>query len=137
MAGQFSKVDQRRITFLSLLSSAATAGATPGTIDQDAVYHTAQDWLERMEEDGFFEEAAPQRSSRPTPAPRGRSDRPASRGQSSRSGSGEFKGFRNPDAPATERQIAAAIKLGADYSEDELADFSMQEISDLMNDLKS
>ena len=131
MAGQFSKVDQRRITFLSLLSSASNFGN-----DVD-VYQLANEWLGRMEEDGFFEEAAPQRSSRPTPAPRGRSDRPASRGQSSRSGSGEFKGFRNPDAPATERQIAAAIKLGADYSEDELADFSMQEISDLMNDLKS
>ena len=128
----FTKTETRRITFLSLLSSASTAGA--GT-DTD-VYGQAKDWLEEMEADGFFEEErAP---ARPTRAPSGRSDRPASRSQSSRNGSrgGDFKGFRNPDAPATEKQIAAAIRLGADYSEDELADFTMQEISDLMNDLK-
>ncbi len=134
MAGQFSKTDQRRITFLSLLSSAATYEAG----SEGSPYTLATAWLAEMDEDGFFEEAL---ASRPTQQRSERSARPAFRGQSSRSGSndrpsGEFKGFRNPDAPATEKQIAAAIRLGADYSEDELADFSMQEISDLMNDLK-
>lgn len=134
MAGQFSKTDQRRITFLSLLSSAAHLVESPS--DDDLAYGIANDWLKRMEEDGFFEEErAP---ARPTQLRSERSARPASRSQSSRNGSrgGDFKGFRNPDAPATEKQIAAAIRLGADYSEDELADFTMQEISDLMNDLK-
>ena len=68
----FTRTEQRRITFLSLLSSASAVAAAEGG---DA-YGQASTWLVQMEEDGFFEEErAP---ARPTRAPSGRSDRPAS-----------------------------------------------------------
>ena len=141
MAGQFSKTDQRRITFLSLLSSAATAGATPGIIDQDAVYHTAQDWLERMTDDNFFEEEAP--APRPTapsssgPRPTFRRpaspSRPPTRGRDNQPFTGQL---RDPDGPPTDKQVAAALKLTDEYSEDDLYSFTKQQVSDLISDLK-
>ena len=141
MMAAMDNTTQRRITFLSLLSSAATAGATPGIIDQDAVYHTAQDWLERMEEDGFFKEAPASRptqrsSSAPRPAsPRQDSpSRPSNRGRDNNT---PFTGqLRDPDGPPTDKQVAAALKLTDEYSEDDLYSFTKQQVSDLISDLK-
>jgi hypothetical protein len=129
---QFSKTDQRRITFLSLLSSAATFDQNE---DVDP-YLNAQNWLERMEDDGFFEEYP----ARPTSAPRGRSDRPASRGQSSSRGRDQARGngggMRDPDGPPSEKQVAFLLRLTEDYTEDEVYDMTKKEVSDLIEDLK-
>ena len=124
----FTKTEQRRITFLSLLSSAVQLAES----NNDA-YTIAGNWLKDMEEDGFFEE---ERTSNPTPQRSGRSDRPAFRGQSSRSSDRPSRGPRDASAPASEKQVNFALRLGADYSREELEEMTMGEIGGLIEDLK-
>jgi hypothetical protein len=139
MAQQFSRTDQRRITFLSLLSSAATA-----TQDQDLSYGLAIDWLGRMEEDGFFEAETARpifeaETARPTQQRSARSARPASRGQSSSRGRDQARGnggMRDPDGPPSEKQVAFLLRLTEDYTQDEVYDMTKKEVSDLIEDLK-
>ena len=143
MAGQFSKTDQRRITFLSLLSSASTFEAPLGgeVASEAEVYEVALKWLERMTDDNFFEEEAP--APRPTapsssgPRPTFRRpaspSRPPTRGRDNQPFTGQL---RDPDGPPTDKQVAAALKLTDEYSEDDLYSFTKQQVSDLISDLK-
>ena len=122
---QFSKQDQERITFLSLLSSAAQAG------ERDP-YKTAMDWLQDMKGDGFFDaDPTPERSA---PSPRRESPSPSGSRGRDRQGSGGFK-LKNPNAPATEKQVAKLLSLTEDYSKRDAEDMTMQEISDLIDAL--
>jgi hypothetical protein len=131
-----SRTEQRRITFLSLLGSAATAGS-------EDPFSQAEAWLANMVEDGFFDEPAEARASRPTQQRSERSARPASRGQSSKSGSrGRDQGsqpfsgqYRNPDGPPTDAQVGAVLRMSDDYTEDELWDMTKQEVGNLISDL--
>ena len=139
MAGQFSKSDQRRITFLSLLSSASQLSTGLGGSGDEA-YNQAFDWLEAMERDGFFEEAPASRpTSPPSSGPRPTLPRPASlsrpptRGRDNQPFTGQL---RDPDGPPTDKQVAAALKLTDEYSEDDLYSFTKQQVSDLISDLK-
>lgn len=141
MAQQFSKTDQRRITFLSLLSSAATTESLRDDPDNTAVFESALIWLQRMEDEGFFEAG----DTRPTPQRSERSARPASSSRPSNSGSrgrdqrGPFTGqMRDPDGPASEAQARLIAQLTDDYTEsDILNDFTKQQASDLIQELKS
>jgi hypothetical protein len=108
--------------------------------DVEGSFSQALTWLEDMEREGFFEEAR----SNPTQQRSERSARPASRGQSSRSGSRgrdqasqSFSGqYRDPDGPPTEKQVEAVLKMSDDYTEDELWDMTKQEVGNLISDLK-
>jgi hypothetical protein len=124
---QFSITDQKRITFLSLLSSAAQ-------FDAADPYNKAIEWLGRMDEDGFFEDEA----ARPTPQRSERSARPASRGQSSSRGRDQARGggMRDPDGPPSDKQVKFLLQLTDDYTEDEVYDMTKKEVSDLIEDLK-
>jgi hypothetical protein len=126
----------KRITFLSLLSSAANLAAG---YDSDAAYGTATDWLNQMQDDGFFEEA------RPTPAPSTGRSAPSRRQASSTPSqtrgrdqqSGTFSGnYRDPDGPPTDKQVGAVLAMTADYTEDELYGMTKAEVGDLISDLK-
>lgn len=126
-----SKTEVKRISFLSLLNSAAIA--TP-----DNAYDTATDWLAQMEEDGFMAEEAG--SSRPTRGSGSRSGTSNGRGsgsRSSRSGgrSGGGGQMRDPDGPPTDKQVRLVLGRTDDYSEDELYDMTKAEVSDLIEDL--
>lgn len=66
MAQQFSETDIKRITFLSLINAAASAGP-------DSAYETATEWLIEMEKDGYFEDA-PKASPKPKPTLKPSSD---------------------------------------------------------------
>ena len=137
MAQQFSKTDQRRITFLSLLSSAVTLMAG-GALESP--YAQASEWLASMEDDGFFE------VERPTPArtngqnrTSGRSaspSRPSNRGRNG--GNTPYSGqpLRDPDGPPSEAQVNTILKLTDDYSFDEAWRLTKQQASDLISDLK-
>jgi len=131
------KTTQRRISFLSLLSSAASfegAGENPYTL--------ATDWLAAMEDDGFFEAAPAARpTQRSSSAPNRPSPRQGSGSQSSSRGrdnnSGTFSGnLRDPDGPPTEKQVFALLKLTDDYHEDDVWEMTKQQVSDLISDLK-
>ena len=108
--------EQRRISFLSLLSSAA-AYSSP---DYNDAYDQAGAWLRRMHEDGYFDEGA----SRPTSQPS-----PTSRGQGSRSSNGS-------GGNATPKQVSLLLKLTEDYSRSDLEAMSKNEASDLITQLK-
>ena len=126
---QFTKTEVRRITFLSLLNSAVHTG-------DDDPYEYAQQWLARMESDGFFDEEVG--SSRPTQRSGGRngySNGRGSSGRSSRSGNNRGGGMRDPDGPPSDKQVAFVLKLTDEYSEDELYDMTKKQVSDLIEDL--
>lgn len=144
---QFSKTDQRRITFLSLLSSAATILAQVER-GEDNAYELASQWLATMEADGFF--GSPRWSgpgadeARPTQQRSERSARPASNGRSSNSGSrgrdqarGNGQGMRDPDGPPTKPQVDFLLKLTDDYTREDIEDMSKKEVSELIEDLKA
>jgi len=130
------KTTQKRITFLSLLSSAATYGG------EREPYDLANYWLQAMEEDGFFEAAPAARpTQRSSSAPNRPSPRQGSGSQSSSRGrdnnSGSFSGnLRDPDGPPTEKQVFALLKLTDDYHEDDVWEMTKQQVSDLISDLK-
>ena len=147
MAGQFSKTDQRRITFLSLLSSASTAVSNADVVDANDVYAIATNWLSDMEGDSRFFDQEAQIMSRPTSpsssGPRPASPRPASPSRPptrGRDGGNKtpYSGqpLRDPDGPPTDAQVATALKLTDEYSEDDLYSFTKQQVSDLISDLK-
>jgi len=119
MAQQFSKTDQKRITFLSVFA----------TLEGD--YDSALQTVEQMEADGFFEGNSGSRSS-------GRSERSCGRGSSSRSSSrssGGGGGMRDPDGPPTEKQVNAVLKFTDDYNDSELWDMSKKQVSELIDEL--
>jgi hypothetical protein len=129
MAQDLSAATQRRITLLAILP---TVG---GDLDAALEIFTA------IEEDGRFFDAGG-RDSRPTSAPRGRSDKPAFSGRSSRSGNsrgsggGQWDGrMQNPDGPPSEKQVGKLLSLTDDYTADEIWDMSKKEVSDLISDL--
>lgn len=122
---QFSKTDQRRVTFLSLLSSAALYADDP--------YGEASSLLERMEEDGFFEVEASRPTSRPSSGRSSTSERRGSFSRPSNRGGGIM---RDPDGPPSEKQVNYALTLTADYTKDELFSMSKRAVSDLIEDLK-
>lgn len=140
MANQFSKTDQRRITFLSLLSSAASMAAAGDMLPGDT-YSQAGDWLAQMEDDGFFEaevrsERPPTR--RPSSGRSAGSRRPASSSRQSSGGNGGFSGnMRDPSGPPTDKQVAKVFSLTQDYTEDELYDMTKADVSALIEDLLS
>lgn len=125
---QFTKTEVRRISFLSLLGSAVHTG-------DDDPYEYAQQWLARMESDGFFDEEVG--GSRPTQRSGGRngySNGRGSSGRSSRSGN-RGGGMRDPDGPPSDKQVAFVLKLTDEYSEDDLYDMTKKQVSDLIEDL--
>lgn len=130
----FSKTDQNRITFLSLLSSAVQFSDEP--------YQQALDWLQDMNGDGFFEEevSAPS-SSRPerSSAGRGSSTKSGSRGRDRARGGGSNGGFtiKDPSAPATKAQIGKLLSLTEDYTWEEAEEFTKGEISAVIDELVS
>jgi hypothetical protein len=128
---ELSKTDQRRITFLSLLSSAATLGTDSNP------YATAIDWLAAMEDDGFFASnptsQRSERSARPESSSRSSNNGPRGRDRDSKPFSGQL---RDPDGPPTDNQVNAVLKMSDDYTRRELEDMTKQEVSDLINDLK-
>lgn len=125
-----SETDQKRITFLSLLSSAVSLDGDP--------YQQATSWLSDMEDDGFFERGGPA----PTSGRRQTSSRQASpsRSQTRGGGGGYDKPYsgqplRDPGGEPTDRQVAKVFTLTKDYSEDELYSMTKQEVSDLIANL--
>ena len=130
---------QRRITFLSLLSSASTYLSAEDA--QGEPYERAIFWLSEMVRDNFFEAEAPapRPTSPPSSGPRPTFRRPASpsrpptRGRDNQPFTGQL---RDPDGPPTDKQVAAALKLTDEYSEDDLYSFTKQQVSDLISDLK-
>lgn len=127
---QFTKTEVRRISFLSLLGSAAEVCSDP-----DEAYGMAQDWLKQMEDDGFFDQEVG--GSRPTQRSGGRngySNGRGSSGRSSRSGN-RGGGMRDPDGPPSDKQVAFVLKLTDEYSEDDLYDMTKKQVSDLIEDL--
>lgn len=122
MAQQFSKTDQKRISFLSVFA----------TLEGD--YDQSLQVIEQMESDGFFDQG--NSSSRSS----GRSGRSSGRASSSRSSnrgrSGGFDGkMKDPDGPPTDAQVRKVLSLTDDYGEDELYDMSKQDVSNLIQDL--
>lgn len=131
----FTKTETRRITFLSLLSSASN-------VKFEDAYSQAKTWLEDMEEDGFFtEEVSNPSSSRPSggsarPASPSRSGNPG-RGPSVPRGGGYSGGMRDPDGPPSDKQVQTVLKNTSDYTRDELFEMTKQEVSNLIDDLFS
>lgn len=123
---EMDKKTQERISFLSLLSSAANFADDP--------YDQAKEWLAQMQEDGFFSGGGSPRSSKPSGRSGGRGSSSRSSGNS-RGGNSGGGGMRNPNGPPTDKQVAKVLSLTDEYSEDELYDFSKSEISDLIDDL--
>lgn len=133
MAQQFSEADQKRITFLSLLSSAATANQDM----PDAVYAIAKGWLSDMEEDGFFEESRPTQQRSEPSARRGSSGRQSNGGNRGRNGGGGFSGnMQNPDGPPSDKQVNFLLTLTDEYSRREIEDMTKADVSALIEDLK-
>ncbi len=125
-----SRTEIRRITFLSLLSSAVQIHN-----EEETAYDIAGYFLKRMEDDGFLDEEVG--SSRPTQRSGGRngySNGRGSSGRSSRSGN-RGGGMRDPDGPPSDKQVAFVLKLTDEYSEDELYDMTKKQVSDLIEDL--
>lgn len=125
-----SKTEVRRISFLSLINSAAAAGA-------EDPYGQAEEWLADMEHHGFMAEEAG--SSRPTRGSGSRSGTSNGRGSGSRSsrsgGRNGGGGMRDPDGPPTDKQVRLVLGRTDEYSEDELYDMTKAEVSDLIEDL--
>lgn len=121
---QLSKTDQRRISFLSLISSAATL-ATAVEVDP---YEQANTWLNLMERDDFFGVE----TSSPTPKPTSRRRESPSRRSSG--GNGGYR-IKDPDAPATKSQIGKLLSLTDEYSWEEAEQFTKGDISNLIEDL--
>jgi hypothetical protein len=134
MAGQFSITDQKRITFLSLLSSAVqTVEYDLDSTPQEQAYLFAKAWFAQMEDDGFFEGNASAPSSKPsrTSGRQGSSSRNGNRGRDRQGGGG----MKDPDGPPTDKQVAFLLKQTNDYTEDEVYDMTKKEVSDLIDDL--
>jgi hypothetical protein len=130
MAQQFSITDQKRITLLSLVSSAATLGGD----DLEGVYGEAKGVLALLEKDGFFEGNGSTPSSQPsrTSGRQGSSSRNGNRGRDRQGGGG---GMKDPQGPPTDKQVAFLLKQTNDYTEDEVYDMTKQEVSNLIDDL--
>ena len=130
MAGQCSITDQKRITLLSLTSSAATLGGA----DLAETYAEAKGVLDLMEKDGFFEgnESTPSAKPSRTSGRQGSSSRNGNRGRDRQGGGG---GMKDPDGPPTDKQVAFLLKQTNDYTEDEVWDMTKKEVSDLIDDL--
>lgn len=127
---QFTKTEVRRISFLSLLNSAAEVCSDP-----DEAYGMAQDWLKQMEDDGFFDqEVGGSRPTQPSDGRNGYSNGRGSSGRSSRSGN-RGGGMRDPDGPPSDKQVAYVLKLTDEYSIDDLYDMTKKQVSDLIEDL--
>jgi hypothetical protein len=125
---ELSRTDQRRITFLSLLSSASIS------LNPEDAYAQASEWLVALENDGLFESnPTPQRSERSArPAS---SSRPSNRGRDS--GRPAFTGqMQNPTGPPSDKQVNLALKLTNDYTEDELWEMTKEEVSNIISDNK-
>jgi hypothetical protein len=125
---ELSRTDQRRITFLSLLSSASIS------LSPEDAYAQASEWLVALENDGLFE-------SNPTPQRSERSARPASSSRPSSRGRDERKApftgqMQNPGGPPTEKQVDLLLDLTEDYTEREIKAMTKQQVSDLISDLK-
>ena len=131
---QYTPGEIRRITFLALIQA-------PALVNFEDPFAQAQTWLTDMINEGFFEEPTGP-ASRPTSpsssGPRPASPRPASPSRPSTRGRDvPFNGpLRDPDGPPTDKQVAAALKLTDEYSEDDLYSFTKQQVSDLISDLK-
>ena len=129
MMADLSAATQRRITFLSLFD----------TLQGD--FDTTISTFEALVEDGrFFDQNQAARPTSPSSSgPRPASPRPASpsrpptRGRDNQPFTGQL---RDPDCPPTDKQVAAALKLTDEYSEDDLYSFTKQQVSDLISDLK-
>jgi len=120
----------KRITFLSLLSSAS---------QYEEPYDQATLWLAQMQDEGFFEEARPTSApstGRSTPSRRQASSTPSqTRGRDA--GNGGYSGnMRDPDGPPTEKQVGFVLDKTDDYTEADLYSMTKQEVSDLISDLK-
>lgn len=129
-----SKTEVKRISFLSLLNSAAIWEAS--RLESQGPYEIAQDWLAQMEDDGFMAEEAG--ASRPTRGSGGRNGTSSGRGSSSRSsnrGGGGSGGMRDPNGPPTDKQVNLVLSRSDDYTEDDLYDMTKKEVSDLIEDL--
>lgn len=132
MAQEFSVTDQKRITFLSLLSSAATLD-----VSGEDPYELAGAWLEQMEKDGFFEESRPTQQRSEPSARRGSSSRQSSGGNRGRNGGGGFSGnMQNPDGPPSDKQVNFLLTLTDEYSRREIEDMTKADVSALIEDLK-
>ena len=136
---QYTPGEIKRITFLALIQA-------PALVNFEDPFAQAQTWLTDMINEGFFEEPTGP-ASRPTSpssgGPRPASPRPASPSRpSSRGRDGGNKTpysgqpLRDPDGPPTDAQVATALKLTDEYSEDDLYSFTKQQVSDLISDLK-
>ena len=130
MAGQFSITDQKRISLLSLVSSAVSVG----DINLAEGYDEAKGVLDLMEKDGYFEGNVSTPSSQPsrTSGRQGSSSRNGNRGRDRQGGGG---GMRDPDGPPTEKQVKFLLSKTDDYTENEVYDMTKQEVSNLIDDL--
>jgi hypothetical protein len=125
MAQQFSKTDQKRISFLSAF--AAIVGTAEGV---DEAYDATAEVISRLEEDGFFTSEGGSSRRSTGSGRKGSSSRSSGKGRGGGGRGGKLQG------EITERQIDKIIELSdGDYSEEDLEGFSKQEASDLIQDL--